>query len=389
MIKRNLHDKLIQLATKFPVVSVTGPRQSGKTTLIKKAFTDYQYETLEDPDTRLLAQNDPRGFLQGSSKMVIDEIQRLPELFSYIQTISDQSNITGQFIISGSQSFLMNEKISQSLAGRVAILHLMPLSYDELVSHKLTFSDYPELLFQGFYPRLYDKEIAAADFYPNYIQTYIERDIRQLKNIHDLNLFIRFMKLCAGRTGQLLNLSSLANETGISVNSAKAWISVLESSFIIYLLQPHHNNFNKRLVKMPKLYFYDTGLVASLLEIQSAEQLSTHYLHGAIFENFVISEFLKYRYHQGLRSNIYFWRDHKGVEIDCLIENAAELIPIEIKSGKTYTRDFFRNIDYWRKISGTIAEKCYIVYGGYKNVSTSQGNLYGWSELPELKRKLF
>jgi len=388
MIQRELKNKLIHLADKFPVISVTGPRQSGKTTLIKTTFPEYKYETLEDPDTRLFAQNDPRAFLEGSKKMVIDEIQRVPELFSYIQSISDENNIGGQFIISGSQSFLMNEKISQSLAGRVAILHLMPFSYGELIQGGYDFPDFNELIFNGFYPRIYDKKIAPADFYPNYIQTYIERDVRQLKNIQDLNLFVRFLKLCAGRTGQLLNLSSLANETGISVNSAKAWLSVLEASFIIFMLQPHYKNFNKRLVKMPKLFFFDTGLIASLLEVQSAQQLSTHYLQGAIFENFIISELLKNRYHKGLRNNLYFWRDHKGMEIDCIIENGNDLIPLEIKSAKTYSESFFKNIVAWRKLSGKATDNCYVIYGGDKKAKTSMGNLYNWKELPNLNNKL-
>jgi hypothetical protein len=388
MIKRRLQEKLIHLTGKFPVISLTGPRQSGKTTLIKSTFPEYKYETLEDPDTRLLAQNDPRAFLEGSKKMVIDEIQRVPDLFSYIQSISDESNTEGQFIISGSQSFLMNEKISQSLAGRVAVLHLMPFSYNELIDSNYNFPDLNELLFKGFYPRLCDKKIDPADFYPNYIQTYIERDIRQLKNIQDLNLFVRFLKLCAGRTGQLLNLSSLANETGISVNTAKAWISVIEASFIIFLLQPHYKNFNKRLVKMPKLYFFDTGLIASLLEVKSAQQLSTHYLQGAIFENFILSELLKNRHHKGLRNNLYFWRDHKGMEIDCIIENGNNLILLEIKSARTYSDSFFKNIDAWRKITGKETDNCYVIYGGDRKATTNKGELYNWKELPDLNKQL-
>jgi len=388
MINRNLKDKLLQLAEKYPIVSVTGPRQSGKTTLIRSVFPDYSYENLEDPETRLLAQSDPKSFLNQSDRMIIDEIQRLPELFSYIQTITDKNNTEGQFIISGSQSFLLNENISQSLAGRVAVLHLLPFSFGELKKGNIRISESIDLLFQGFYPRLYDKAIVPGDFYPNYIQTYIERDVRQLKNIQDLNLFIRFMKLCAGRTGQLLNMSSLANDTGISVNTAKAWISLLEASFIIYLLQPHHKNFNKRLVKMPKLYFFDTGLVSSLLEIQSSKQLSTHYLYGAIFENFIISELIKDRFHRGLRSNLYFWRDHKGVEIDCIIERGDKLIALEIKSAKTYTESFFKNIAYIERVSGSEIEKSVVIYGGDRSISTNMGELFSWKEIPDFNKKL-
>ncbi len=388
MINRTLKERLLQLAGKFPVVSITGPRQSGKTTLIRAVFPEYAYENLEEPETRLLAQNDPRSFLNQSDRMIIDEIQRLPELFSYIQTITDKNNTEGQFIISGSQSFLLTENISQSLAGRIAILHLLPFSFGELKNGNIQISESRDLLFQGFYPRLYDKAIAPGDFYPNYIQTYIERDVRQLKNIQDLNLFIRFMKLCAVRTGQLLNLASMANDTGISVNTAKAWISLLEASFIIYLLQPHHKNFNKRLVKMPKLYFFDTGLISSLLEIHSSTLLSTHYLYGAIFENFIISELIKDRFHRGLRSNLYFWRDHKGVEIDCIIERGDKLIALEIKSVITYSESFFKNIAYIERVSGSEIEKSLVIYGGDRSISTNMGELFSWKEIADFNKKL-
>ncbi len=384
MIKRELKDKLLQLSTKSPVVSVTGPRQSGKTTLIKSSFPDYRYRSLEDPDIRILAQHDPRSFLGSGDKMIIDEVQRVPELFSYIQTITDDKDAVGQFIISGSQSFLLNERISQSLAGRVAILHLLPLGFTELQADGRSFSSYEELIFTGFYPRIYHSGIDPHDFYPNYLQTYIERDVRLLQNIQDLNLFIRFMKLCAGRTGQLLNLTALSNDAGISLNTVKAWISVLEASFIIFLLQPHHQNFNKRLVKMPKLYFYDTGLACSLLELQSADQLKTHYLLGGLFENFILAELLKNRFHKGLRNNCYFWRDHKGSEIDCIIDNGDKLFPIEIKASRTFSPDFFNNILYWKKISGDISGNPIVVYGGTLDQNTKDGMLVGWQNLARL-----
>lgn len=384
MIKRELKDKLLQLSTKFPVVSVTGPRQSGKTTLIKFSFPDYRYFSLEDPDIRILAQHDPRSFLGSGDKMIIDEVQQVPELFSYIQTITDDKDAVGQFIISGSQSFLLNERISQSLAGRVAILHLLPLGFTELQSDGRTFSSYEELIFTGFYPRIYHSAIEPRDFYPNYLQTYIERDVRLLQNIQDLNLFIRFMKLCASRTGQLLNLTALSNDAGITVNTVKAWISVLEASFIIFLLQPHHQNFNKRLVKMPKLYFYDTGLACSLLELQSAEQLKTHYLLGGLFENFILAELLKNRFHKGLRNNCYFWRDHKGSEIDCIIDKGDQLIPVEIKASRTFSGSFFNNMLYWKKISGDISGNPIVVYGGTMDQNTKDGMLIGWQKLARL-----
>lgn len=380
MIERILKDELLRLVSKFPVVSLTGPRQSGKTTLLRSAFSGYRYETLEDPDTMIFAQEDPRSFLSGSEPMIIDEIQRVPALFSYIQTISDQKRENGQFIISGSQSFLLNERISQSLAGRVAILHLLPFSYEEIENNGSHFQNFHELVFKGFYPRLYDHEISPLDFYPNYIQTYVERDVRLLQNIQDLSQFVRFLKLCAGRTGQLLNLSSLANDVGVSVNTAKAWVSVLEASYVIFLLRPHHVNFNKRIVKMPKLYFYDTGLACSLLDLQSAEQLKSHYLLGGLFETFVLSELIKYRLHRGLRNNCYFWRDHKGKEIDCLMDHGSHLTPVEIKAAGTYTPNYFDNIDYWNKLSGNTPENSFVVYGGDKSYPTKHGQLVSWKE---------
>ncbi len=381
MIQRDIQDKILLLAEKFPVISVTGPRQSGKTTLLKELFPNYRYESLEEPDTRLFAASDPRNFLGQENKMIIDEIQRVPELFSYLQTITDNTNVNGQFIISGSQSFLLNQHISQSLAGRVAILNLMPLSLNEITNHGIIEKKYEKLIFQGFYPRLYDKNIDPVDFYPNYIQTYLERDVRLLQNIHDLTVFIRFLKLCAGRTGQLLNLTSLANDCGISVNTAKSWISVLEASYIVFLLHPHFKNFNKRLVKMPKLYFIDTGLASSLLEIHSETQLSTHYLRGNLFENFIISEFNKTRYNKGLRNNCFFWRDNKGTEIDCIVEDGNKLTPIEIKSGNTFNTDFFKNLNYWNKLSGNPIENSYVIYGGENTRETKDGNLLSWTNL--------
>ncbi len=388
MIKRVLEDKIRELAGKFPVISVTGPRQSGKTTLIKSMFPGYRYESLEDPETRLFATTDPRKFLESDKRMIIDEIQRVPDLFSYIQTNTDKSDIAGQYIISGSQSFLLNQHISQSLAGRVAILNLMPLSLAELRGHGIAAPGYEKLIYQGFYPRLYDKDINPEDFYPSYIQTYLERDVRLLQSIQNLTSFMRFIKLCAGRTGQLLNLNSLANDCGVSPNTAKSWISVLEASYIIFLLQPHHRNFNKRLVKMPKLYFIDTGLASSLLEIRSEAQFSTHYLRGALFENFVISEFIKSRLNKGLRSNCYFWRDNKGMEIDCILENGNQLTPIEIKSGNTFSPDFFKNLDYWNKIAENSNENSFVIYGGESSRDTVSGKLVSWRDLSKIPEKV-
>ena len=385
MIKRQLSTKLKELVKKFPILAITGPRQSGKTTLTKMEFPDYTYISMEDPDVQLWAKDDPRGFLEQNDKyVIIDEIQRVPDLFSYLQTHTDGSGITGQYIISGSQSFLLSEKISQSLAGRAVILNLLPFSLYELSEKIHRSMGLDDFLFRGFFPRIYDKNINPVDFYPSYIQAYIERDVRQIKNVTNLYDFNRFLKLCAGRTGQLLNLTSLANDCGISVNTAKAWISVLEQSFIIFLLKPYYRNFNKRTVKMPKLYFYDTGLICSLLGLEDKKQLMTHYLRGSLFENFIILEILKSRFNNGRSSNLYFWRNNHGNEIDCVVEKPDNLYAIEIKSGRTFSSDFFRGINYWNKIAGSISGRSFVVYGGKTNRKTPAGELISWENTKDL-----
>ncbi len=382
MIKREISRKILGLSKKFPVISVTGPRQSGKTTLLKNLFGDLFYASLENPETRMFAIRDPNGFLlQYANGGIIDEAQLVPELFSYIQGIVDQSGKTGQFILSGSQSFLLHHRISQSLAGRTAIFSLLPFSFSELHRAGQLPPSYEANIFQGFFPRLYDKRIDPPDFYPNYIQTYLERDVRSLQNIQDLNLFVRFLGLCAGRVGQLLDLTSLANDCGVSHNTVKAWISVLEASYIVFLLQPHHRNFNKRLIKRPKIYFYDTGLCCSLLRIENQNQLNNHYLKGALFENLILAELLKRRYNKGQASNIYFWRDHRGMEIDLIIENADGLTPVEIKSARTWNSDFFLSLEKWNRLSGNLPENTHVVYGGDESVQTSSGMLHSWKSL--------
>lgn len=383
MIKRELYKKLTSAAKAFPIVAVVGPRQSGKTTLVKMTFPDKSYVSMEDLDMREYATNDPRGFLSDYAKgAILDEIQRTPQLFSYLQTNVDTHSKPGRFILTGSQHFLLQQNISQTLAGRVAILKLLPFSLNELLyKTHFSFNNYEEYLFRGFYPRIYDKKISPRDWYPNYIQTYIERDLRLIKNITNLNAFQTFLKMCAGRVGQILNLSSLASDCGITHNTAKSWISVLEASFIIFLLRPHYKNFNKRLIKMPKLYFYDPGLVSSLLGIETKKQILTHSLKGNIFESFILSEILKNKYNKGFDSDIYFWRDKTGHEIDCLIEKTSRLTPIEIKSGKTLTKDQFKNLIYWNKLSKTDPKKTYVVYGGDITQKRSYGNLIGWKNI--------
>ncbi len=387
MIDREAGKKIKQFAKSFPAVAVIGPRQSGKTTLVRNIFPNKPYVLLEDPETRIFAQEDPRGFLAQYPKgAIIDEIQKVPLLFSYLQGVLDNKSKPGAFILTGSQNFLLMEKITQSLAGRIAILRLLPLTLNELSSVNISFDNYEEYLFRGMYPRLYDKKIDPADLYPNYVQTYLERDLRELKNVHNLSTFHIFIKMCAQRIGQVLNLSSLANDCGITHNTAREWISLLETSLIVFLLTPYHKNYNKRLIKMPKLYFFDTGLVSYLAGIKDSRQLNTHPLKGALFESFIISEFLKYQYNRGKESNLYYWRDKTGHEIDCILEESLDLIPIEIKSGRTITTDYFKNLKYWCGLADIDMKKTYIVYGGLKNQKRSMGNVIGFNDCIKVMR---
>jgi len=285
------------------------------------------------------------------------------------------------FVLSGSQNFLLLEKISQSLAGRAAILKLLPFSLSELSQANIGFGHWEEAVFKGFYPRLHDKKIDPLDFYPSYISSYIERDVRQIQNIENLTSFAKFVKLCAGRIGQPLNMQSLATDASVSPNTAKAWLSVLEASYIIHFLHPHHNNFNKRITKAPKLYFHDTGLACSLLGLESKTQLSTHYLKGNLFENFVVNEFLKMRLHSGKTSNLYYWQSKDKKEIDLIVDEAGKLIPFEVKSSMTRTDNLFQNLWYWKKLSDTPYENLNVVYGGTEDFKTSRGNYISWESL--------
>lgn len=343
MIRRDIENILIKLANQYPVVTITGPRQSGKTTLIRHVFPDKKYVNLETPDIRQFALADPRGFLNQYDDAVLDEIQRAPELLSYIQPIVDENKEPGRFIITGSQQFEVLNNISQSLAGRTALLKLLPLSIAE-IKDAFDVSSIDKLIYNGFYPRIYDMNIDTHQAIGDYIVTYVERDIRRLISIKDLNLFEKFLKLCAGRIGQLLNLQSLANDTGISHTTARSWISILEASYIIFLLPPWFNNFSKRLVKSPKLYFYDVGLASYLLGIENEKQVFRDPLRGNLFENLIIIEFLKYRFNKGKKSNLYFYRDSKGLEVDLIYEAGRNIFPIEIKSGATVSEDYFKNL---------------------------------------------
>lgn len=396
IIKRHLERRLVQAVKDFPVVTITGPRQSGKTTLGRMALRRHEYVSLEDPDERRLALEDPRGFLaRFSGKVIIDEAQRAPDLFSYIQGIVDTTGRQGQFVLTGSQNFLLLRQISQSLAGRCAILHLLPFSRSELAREDLfpieeiakgsgrtlvgKDNNLFETLFTGGYPRIHDKGLAPHDWLSGYYQTYVERDVREVLNVGDLETFGRFMGLCAGRTGSLLNLSSLANDCGITHTTARRWLGVLETSFIIRLLRPHHKNFNKRLVKSPKLYFLDSGLLCYLLRIRSAEDLALHASRGAIFESWVVSEAIKNFTHRGLRSDVYFWRDSAGHEVDLLIDTGGDnLLPIEIKSGQTFNPDFAKELNWWRETSGSGERSGVVVYGGEKSFHYKNIHVLSW-----------
>jgi predicted AAA+ superfamily ATPase len=369
MIFRAATSKVQFLAQQFKAVAIIGPRQSGKTTLAKYVFPEKAYVNFENPDTRLFATDDPRGFLSNyPDGAIFDEAQRVPALFSYLQQILDESLTNGLFIITGSNNFLLQESISQSLAGRVAYLTLLPLTLDEIGVQLTTCN---ELLVRGAYPGLYKEAIDPNTWYANYIRTYIERDVRLVKNINNLLTFERFVRLCAGRVGQLLNMQSLAIEVGVDAKTINTWMGILEMTFVAFRLQPYHKNFNKRLVKMPKLYFYDTGLAAALLGIENSQQLELNPFRGALFENFVILDLIKQRFNQANSSNLFFWRDSAGNELDVLIDQAERLIPIEIKSGQTVTPAFFKGLNYWQKLTGE--EGGYVIYGGNQMEKRSHG----------------
>ncbi|MGE5348568.1 MAG: ATP-binding protein [Actinomycetota bacterium] len=360
MIEREAEKELRILADQFKAVAVVGPRQSGKTTLVRKVFKSKPYVNLENPDIRLFAMDDPKGFLSNyPDGAVLDEIQRVPMLFSYLQQILDDQNVNGFFILAGSNNFLLQESISQSLAGRVAYLFLLPLTINEIREKERNVNT---IIFKGCYPALYNESMDAARFYANYVRTYVERDVRLIRNITDLYSFEKFLRLCAGRIGQLLNMSSLATEVGVDIKTIGSWIGVLEASFILFRLQPYHMNFNKRIVKMPKIYFYDTGLAVALLGIEKADYLAMHSSRGSLFENMVIVDFMKNKYNRGRLSNLYFWRDNTGNEVDLLIDNGISQIPVEIKSGQTLSEESFRGLKFWSKLTGT--EGGYLVYGG-------------------------
>lgn len=380
MFKRTLSTKLLTLAKKFPVISIMGPRQSGKTTLSKKVFEGHEYISLEEPNERDFALSDAKGFMRRfAGGVILDEIQRAPELLSYLQGIVDKEDSPGRFILTGSRQFHMMEKVSQTLAGRMAIVHLLPLSLDELLGRQVRnpvdidiapdktrrpLFSLEEILYKGLYPRIHDKGLEPHDWLSAYYRTYVERDVRDMMNIGNLDTFQRFVRLCAGRSGQLLNLSALGSDCGISHTTARQWISILQAGFIIHLLQPHHVNFSKRLIKSPKLYFLDTGLLCYLLKIREPEDILINPMKGAIFETFVFSELYKAFAHIGEVPPLYFWRDRTGHEVDIVIDTGKKLVPLEIKSAETIDSSFFNGLRYYISMGVPVSKTGVLVHGG-------------------------
>lgn len=363
MIQRHLFQQADLMLSKYPLISITGPRQSGKTTFARQLRPQYQYVSLEDPDNRLFAESDPRGFLQTwQNGVILDEVQYVPALFSYLQTHTDQRQQLGEYILTGSQNFLLMERITQSLAGRIAVFVLLPFSFAEVQSGPYGVNNWQDYLYKGAYPRLYQQNIPVEHFFGDYLQTYIERDARQIINIQNLSNFQRFIQLLAGRTGQLLNQSNLSIEVGVDNKTISAWLSVLENSYILYKLPPYYNNFNKRIIKSPKIYFYDTGLAAYLLGIRSSSDLSTHFAKGALFENLVITEMKKKYSHAGKRQLFYFWNDSQHREIDLLFDVGTERQAWEIKIGQTIQPTFFDGLQYFQKMAPDT--QLHLIYGG-------------------------
>ncbi len=389
MVVRQIAQSIRDLRSKFPVISVTGPRQSGKTTLLRGMFPDYRYVNFEDPDARLFFEEDPRGFLREyNSHVIFDEAQRVPTLFSYLQVKVDEDKIMGQFILSGSQNFLLLEKITQSLAGRVAIFRLLPLSHAELERHSpsLKPTDVENAIWRGGYPVLYDRDTEPGFYFQSYLETYVERDVRSVLNIKDLNAFQTFLRLCAGRVGQPINFQSLATGSGISAATVKNWLSVLEASYVVFQLPPFFENFNKRLVKSSKIYFYDTGLLCFLLGISEPAQITQHYSRGSLFENMVIVELMKNRYNHNVRPEFYFWKDSHQVEVDLVSLEGLETNLFEMKYSFTPKAEFFKGLQSFRnaapehrKSGGNI-----VVYAGDEGQKRSVATIESWRSLGSL-----
>jgi uncharacterized protein len=389
MIRRDIEPVLLQMAATFKAVTILGPRQSGKTTLARNVFPQLPYVSLENPDTRRMAEEDPRLLLSRyPDGCILDEVQRTPGLLSYLQGILDASRKSGRYILTGSQQFGLMEGITQSLAGRTALLTLLPFSKAELDRGGFRAASLEEQLFRGGYPPIFDQQSDPELWLNAYLATYVERDVRQVLNVRDLSLFSRFLSLCAGSVSQLLNASRLGADCGLNHGTVRQWLSVLESSFILFRLPPHHTNFRKRVVKSPKLYFIDTGLAVRLLGIEDPSQLMTHPMRGALFENWVVSELLKGRFNRGKTSNLYFWRDNLGLEVDVVAESGGHLSPMEIKSGTTLSDDWFNSIVKWTGLAGKKAGTARLIYGGQESWKRENVSVVPWHDLSGVTEKI-
>lgn len=376
-----LIEESVKLALqKFPIVAILGPRQSGKTTFIKSTFTDYEYVNLEDPESRLFAKDDPKGFFLNYSKnLIIDEAQKVPELFSYIQLEVDKLENDRKIILSGSQNFLLHQKITQSLAGRIALFTLLPYSISEIQQNTVLEENPSKTIFSGFYPRIISQGIEPTIWYKNYVSTYIEKDVRDIKNISDLDTFQKFLKICAANVGQIFNANQIGSNLGISANTAKDWLGILEASYIVFRLQPYFTNIKKRLIKSPKLYFYDVGLVSYLLDLKSDDQVFSHYLYGNLFENMVVCDVLKSYTNNGQEPSIFYLRDEAGHEADLLFKEDGKLNIAEIKASQTIRPEFMKNINYWSK-QGLEIESQLLIYGGIENQVRTGYSVRSWQK---------
>ncbi len=379
MIERNLSQILKKQAGKYPVVTLTGPRQSGKTTLCKEVFKEYEYKNLEDPEVLLKAESDPKSFLKTSKKgMIVDEFQRFPKLASYIQVLVDENKQKGQFILSGSQQLELSQSVSQSLAGRTSVLKLLPFSYKEIYGDRKI--DIDEVLYKGFLPRIHDEKLDPTEAFASYVNTYVERDVRQISEVHNLRSFNLFLKLCASQIGQIVNFSKMGNDIGVSYKTITSWISLLEASFLVFILNPYYKNLKKRLVKSPKLYFHDVGLAAYFLGVKEIKHISALPNKGSLFENFIVADFYKRIYHRGEIPNLYFYRDSGGYEIDMVLDSPNGLDLFEIKMGATYSHDFSKNLIYYSNLDPSVRKKA-IIYSGETENSINNVQLIAYNEM--------
>jgi len=392
LIRRHLHNEILAAAREFPVIAVLGPRQSGKTTLAQSTFPHHRYVNLEDLSMRHLAQEDPKLFLKdfaNESGIIIDEAQHVPDLFSYIQVLADEQKANGFYVITGSQNFTLDHQISQSLAGRIARITLMPLSLEEINDAGHLPEKIEELVVQGGYPKLYSEDISRERLLKNYIETYVQKDVRQVKNITDLVKFDLFLRTCAAHTGQLLNKHTLANSLDISAPTVESWLSLLVSRYIIFLQQPYFKNYGKRMVKSPKLYFVDTGLACSLLGIRAWEDLLLNPLRGHLIETYLVSDLYKQYYNLDTNPHLYFWRDYSHKEVDVIIEKSLQPIAVEIKSSKTISPHYFDTVTYFNSISKTAPATNYIIYGGSETIRWQQGTVMSWQDSRTLIQALY